>query len=85
MVGGTPLKSNRETLAVNWFPVDALPMPLMPWTRQIIQDALAIGAKPVRKHLRVPGWQAAAARLFLSLRRRVGALVKMMKMRKDSR
>jgi hypothetical protein len=47
----------------------------MPWTRQIIQDALAAGAEPVKKGLSVPAWQAAAARIFLSLRRSLGELI----------
>lgn len=67
-IGGRLLPDRRETLAAGWFPVDTLPHPLMPWTAQIVQDALSEPTLPVERELRVPGWQAALARAWLAIR-----------------
>jgi 8-oxo-dGTP pyrophosphatase MutT (NUDIX family) len=70
VVGGAPIASGPETLRVNWFPLDALPTPLVfpRFTREYIQDALAPAQHPVQKTLYLPRWQSQIMGLLIWLR-----------------
>jgi 8-oxo-dGTP diphosphatase len=47
VVGGEAIQKSRETVAVQWFPVDKLPFLLAPSMSRYIQDALANQSNPI--------------------------------------
>jgi 8-oxo-dGTP diphosphatase len=70
IVGGAPIESGPETLRVNWFPLDALPTPLVlpHFTREYIQDALTPTQQSVQKTQYLPRWQSQLMGLLIWLR-----------------
>jgi len=57
-----------ETLAVGWFPADALPRGLSRFARAYIADALAGRPESIERTLCIPAHEAAAMRLLFRLR-----------------
>ncbi len=49
VVGGDPSQHDWESLAVEWFAVQALPKPMTPFARQIIDDACARLGAPLKR------------------------------------
>jgi 8-oxo-dGTP pyrophosphatase MutT (NUDIX family) len=59
-VGGVPIERGPETLRVGWFPLNALPTPLVipRFMHEYIRDALVPESHPVKKTLYFPRWQS---------------------------
>jgi 8-oxo-dGTP diphosphatase len=57
VVGGQPLQSGPETREVRWFPVNELPVRLIPSVREIVTDALSDRVEPIQRIQRYPVWQ----------------------------
>lgn len=57
VTGGQARPDPRESLAVAWFPVSALPARTLPWSAIYLADALANGP-PVRRAIYVPRWKS---------------------------
>lgn len=68
VTGGTPVKSGLETVAVEWFSIDALPSPRLPDTERYLYAALSDGEHPIRETIRYPTWLIFGRRLFFRLR-----------------
>jgi 8-oxo-dGTP pyrophosphatase MutT (NUDIX family) len=60
VTGGDPSQHDWESLAVKWFPLDALPWRLFSFSREQILDARAGETAPLQREQRLP-----AAQLFL--------------------
>ena len=45
-IAGRPRNASDETIEVRFFPVDRLPLGLLPWYREVIRDALDVPAPP---------------------------------------
>ena len=67
-VGGEPIRQGPETVAVRWFPVDHLPITLVPWHRPCIRDALMGSLEPADRLEPLPGWQVALFKLLIRTR-----------------
>jgi ADP-ribose pyrophosphatase YjhB (NUDIX family) len=73
-VGGDPSQHDWESLEVRWFPLDALPWRLYPFSKEQIYDALADKSEPIEKEQRLPGTQLLLLQAFLAYRRVRNAL-----------
>lgn len=71
VIGGDAIRRGQETAAVGWFPVDHLPLNLIPWHRPYVQDALSGGLQPVERAEQLPGWQVLLYRLLFFARHRL--------------
>jgi 8-oxo-dGTP pyrophosphatase MutT (NUDIX family) len=69
VTGGDPSAHDWESLDVRWFPLDALPGSLFPFSREHIEDALADTKVPFRKEQRFSWVGAMLLACFLSYRR----------------
>ena len=49
VVGGDASQHDWESLAVEWFAVQALPKPMAPFAKQMIEDACANLSEPVQR------------------------------------
>jgi ADP-ribose pyrophosphatase YjhB (NUDIX family) len=73
-VGGDPSQHDWESLEVRWFPLDALPWRLYPFSRAQICDALADNSEPFEVEQRLPRTQFLLLQAFLAYRRVRNAL-----------
>jgi 8-oxo-dGTP pyrophosphatase MutT (NUDIX family) len=69
IAGGDPSQHDWETLEVKWFPLDALPWRLFPFSREQILDACANTNAPFEKEQRLPRTQLLLLQCFLVCRR----------------
>ena len=65
----TPALHDWESLQVKWFPLDALPRRLFPFSREQILDACARADGPLKKEQRLPKMQLFLLYSFLVYRR----------------
>lgn len=68
VTGGQALKAGPETLAVKWFPIQALPKSTVMHIEEIIQDAFSNREEPVEKKQTVPAWKVIIIRAMVKLR-----------------
>jgi 8-oxo-dGTP diphosphatase len=68
VVSGQPLQSGPETREVRWFPVNELPVRLIPSVREIVADALSNRVEPIQRIQRYPAWQVIFRRIRIWLR-----------------
>ena len=79
VTGGDPSLHDWESLQVKWFPLDALPRRLFPFSREQILDACARADGPLKKEQRLPKMQLFLLNSFLvyrHLRNKIRALHK---------
>jgi len=69
VTGGDPSLHDWESLQVKWFPLDALPWRLFPFSREHIRDACARADDPFEKEQRLPKAQFFLLQSFLIYRR----------------
>jgi ADP-ribose pyrophosphatase YjhB (NUDIX family) len=69
VTGGDPSEHDWESLQVKWFPLDALPRRLFPFSRQHILDACARTQEPIKREQRLPKAQLFLLNCFLVYRR----------------
>lgn len=68
VVGGSPDERGWESVAVDWFPPRHLPDRTVSFSREIIANALANHAVPVKKTQKLPVWQVSLLRVGFILR-----------------
>jgi ADP-ribose pyrophosphatase YjhB (NUDIX family) len=68
VVGGQPIARGPETVQVAWFNLDALPRPLAPSLREMVEDARHVGCSPISKEVCFPVWQIILRKLLIRLR-----------------
>jgi ADP-ribose pyrophosphatase YjhB (NUDIX family) len=69
VTGGDPSLHDWESLQVKWFPLDALPWRLFPFSRQQIVDTCARAEAPFKKEQHLPKMQLLLLYSFLVYRR----------------
>ena len=69
VTGGDPTQHDWESVAVRWFPLDALPWRLFPFSKEQIMDACNHTATPVKKEQRMPKGQVLLLNGFMVYRR----------------
>ena len=67
------LRGNFESVALAWFPVDALPPGLFPWYVPVVRDAAA-GVTHTEEQVQRLGWRAVGAALNIHLRTVLGLM-----------
>jgi len=63
IVGGTAIQNGPETVGVGFFPIDALPSPMLPWVKDFITDALTNSPTIVERTLYLPLWMVITIRI----------------------
>lgn len=69
IMDGDPTQHDWESVAVRWFPLDALPWQLFAFSREQIEDACTHAASPVKKEQRLPVTQLLLLNCFMVYRR----------------
>ena len=69
VTGGDPSQHDWESVAVKWFPLDALPWRLFSFSREKILDACAGETAPFEKEQRAPKTQLFLLQIFYVYRR----------------
>lgn len=68
IIGGDSSHHDEEALAVQWFDLNALPQPIVPFVREILEDARSNFQEPVKRTQLLPLWQSALVQVGLRLR-----------------
>lgn len=67
-VSGDASRHDWESLAVEWFDVDCLPQPTIPFARELLEDARANFNTPVKRTQLLPFWQNVFVQIGLVVR-----------------
>jgi len=67
-VSGDASRHDWESLAVEWFDVDCLPQPMIPFARELLEDARANFNTPVKRTQLLPFWQNVFVQIGLVVR-----------------
>jgi len=65
---GDPVRHDKESVAVRWFPTASLPRRLFRFAREHIHDALILSSSPMLKEQRLPVWMAMLVQTALLMR-----------------